>query len=233
MQKIPSGIEGFDKIAKGGVPRKKITVVMGPPKSGKTTFSAQFLVGGILISREPGVFVTIDEPPEKIIKKMKELGWDILEYINKGLWEFIDASPHLEQNFEISGNYDLGGLLIQIKMAIQKIKAKRIVLDSLSVLFNRFPDIGIIERDIFRLKSWLRPYSVTSIITNETNNEILEKLYCKISNYAYDNVIKLKNPLNGEHRSIEIIKYQGNKYLKGKHLFTIENKRGIVIIPND
>jgi circadian clock protein KaiC len=233
MQKIPSGIEGFDKISKGGVPKKGVTVILGPHSSGKTTFGVQFLVGGILKSNEPAVFITLDETPNKIKMKMKGYGWDLLEYINKGLWDFVDLSPHLGEKFEFRGDYNLGGLLIQIKMAIDKIKAKRIVLDSLSVLYNRFPNTEIIKRDLLVLKSWLKAYSVTSIIINEMNDEIPEDFHHKIVRKTSDNIIRLKNPLNTELRTIEIVKYQDNNYLKGKHFFTIEKRRGITIIPTD
>lgn len=233
MQKISSGIEGFDKISKGGIPKKKLTVIMGPRNSGKTIFSSQFLVGGILGSNEPGVFITLDETTEEIITKLNGFGWDVLEYIDKGLWDFVDLSPHLQENLEFYGDYDLGGLLIQIKMAIKKIKAKRIVLDSLNVLCNRFPNTKIIKKDILRLKSWLNAYSVTSIITNEINDEIPEDLPYEIIKNVCDNIIWVKNSLKEENRTIEIVKYQGNDHLKGKHHFSIEKRRGIIIIPTN
>lgn len=232
MQKIATGIEGFDAISKGGIPKKELTAIIGPSCSGKTTLGVQFLMGGILISKEPGVYITLDDPQEIIINKMKEFGWDILEYMNQGLWEFVDVSPHFKDDYEISGEYDLGGLLLQIQMAIKKIKAKRIVLDSLSVLFNRYPNIEIIKRDILRLKSWLNPYSITPLIINEIDGEILKKICYEIINNTCDNIISLK-PLSGEYGTIEIIKYQENNYLKGKHRFTIEKKYGIVIDPID
>lgn len=233
MQKITTGIEGFDKISKGGIPKKELTAIIGPPCSGKTTLGVQFLMGGILRSNEPGVFITLDETQEIIINKMKEFGWNILEYMNQGLWEFIDVSPHFKDDYEISGDYDLGGLLLQIQMVIKKIKAKRIVLDSLSVLFNRYPNIEIIKSDILRLKFLLKNYSVTPLIINEIDGEILKKICYEIVDNTCDNIIRLKNPLNGEYGAIEIIKYQGNNYLKGKHHFTIEKNNGIIIIPID
>ena len=233
MPKIPIGIEGFDKFCKKGIPEKKLTVVMGPPRSGKTIFGMQFLIRGILISKEPGVFITLDENQETVISKTKELGWDISEYVNQGLWEFIDVSSHFKDDYEISGDFDLGGLLLQIQMAVRKIKAKRIVMDSLSVLFSKYPDIETIKKGILQLKSWLNTYSVTSLIIDEIDGEILKKIYSEIINKTCDSIIKLQNPLKGGYRTIEIIKYQGNNYLKGKLNFTIEKNQGIVIVPID
>ena len=232
MQKVPTGIKGFDKITYGGVPRGTVTLVLGPPKSGKTIFSAQFLMGGIIESNEPGVFITFSDTPESIIKNMGLFDWDVLDYMKKGLWEFVDVSFNLEESLEFSGDYDLEGLLIQIKMAIEKIKAKRIILDSINLLFQRYPNSEIIKSEIIRIKSWLESLSVTSIITNQLDEEIDEESCYNIANYTCDNVILLKNLLYKEpsRRTVEILKFQGNNFQKGKHLFSIEDRRGIFII---
>ena len=102
--------------------------------------------------------------------------------MKKGLWEFIDVSFNLEESLEFSGDYDLEGLLIQIKMAIEKIKAKRIILDSINLLFQRYPNSEIIKSEIIRIKSWLESLSVTSIITNQLDEEIDEESCYNIAN---------------------------------------------------
>ncbi|TFG26722.1 MAG: circadian clock protein KaiC [Promethearchaeota archaeon] len=232
IEKIPSGIDGFDIISMGGIPKNRTTLISGTPGSGKTIFCTQFLLGGILNSKEPGVFVTFEERPEDIITNMTDFGWDIPNYEDSGLWKFVDVSLNLGNNFEISGIYDLSGLLIRIKTAVEMIGAKRVVLDSLAALFSRFPDKTIVRDEILRLKSCLNSLAVTSLITTENYNDYGDNNQYNIIDFVSDNVIVLNNSLSEEYRrrTIEILKYRGTNHKKGKHSFTIKQNRGVVII---
>src|SRR5688572_7966970 len=45
LSKVATGIEGFDEISLGGLPRNRTTLVMGGPGTGKSVFALQTLVG--------------------------------------------------------------------------------------------------------------------------------------------------------------------------------------------
>jgi circadian clock protein KaiC len=62
LNRVNTGIQAFDDLVVGGLPRGRATVVAGSPDSGKTVFAMQFLAHGITDNAEPGVFVTFDEP---------------------------------------------------------------------------------------------------------------------------------------------------------------------------
>ncbi len=233
IEKIPSGIEGFDIISMGGIPKNKMTLISGTPGSGKTIFCTQFLVGGIITSNEPAVFVTFEESPEDIIINMEHFGWDIQHYLDASLWKFVDVSPRIDEDFLIRGNYDLSGLIVRIKSAVEKIRAKRVVLDSISVLFNKYPDTDIIRKEIIRLKSLLKSLYVTSLITSERYEELGGgSSHYDVLDFVSDNVIIFKNSMFEEYRrrTIEIMKYRGAAHKKGQHSFTIKNNKGIIVI---
>ena len=63
VQKLPTGIEGFDDICHGGLPNARSTLVSGTSGTGKTVFSLQYLHHGICNFDEPGIFVTFEESP--------------------------------------------------------------------------------------------------------------------------------------------------------------------------
>ncbi|MFO7797148.1 MAG: circadian clock protein KaiC [Promethearchaeati archaeon] len=232
IKKIPSGIDGFDILSMGGIPENRMTLLSGTPGSGKSTFCVQFLIGGINHSKDPGVFITFEESPEDIIINMKDFGLDIQKYKDSGFWEFVDISPRIEDDFLVRGDYDLSGLIIRIKNAVEKINAKRVVLDSIAVLFNRFPDKSIVRKEIIRLKSCLKSLSVTSIITMEQYEEFGKDSHYNILDFVSDNVILLQNTIFEEHRrrTIEILKYRGVPHKKGRESFTIKKNEGIIII---
>ena len=47
VQKLPTGIEGFDDVCRGGLPTSRSTLVSGTSGTGKTVFSLQYLHHGI------------------------------------------------------------------------------------------------------------------------------------------------------------------------------------------
>ena len=132
VQKVPTGIEGFEHVSMGGIPKSRTTLLSGTSGSGKTIMALEFLWKGVTRFKENGVFVTFEETPNDIVKNVKSLGWDfdILEKQSK--IGFVDASPSPDDK-EIVGTYDFSALLARIEYAINKVKAKRLAMDSISV----------------------------------------------------------------------------------------------------
>ena len=60
LEKTPTGINGFDEITNGGLPAKRPTLVCGEAGAGKTLFSIEFIVRGILQFNEPGVIMVFE-----------------------------------------------------------------------------------------------------------------------------------------------------------------------------
>ncbi|HMQ35464.1 MAG TPA: ATPase domain-containing protein, partial [Chloroflexaceae bacterium] len=129
IERLPTGIPGFDHIANGGLPRGRTTLVSGTAGSAKTVFAAQFLAAGVGAG-EPGVFITFEEAPEDLRKNMRGFGWEIAEWEGQGRWAFVDASPQPD-DLVVLGAYDLGALIARIEHAVRRVGATRVSLDSL------------------------------------------------------------------------------------------------------
>ena len=110
LKKILTGIEGFNIITEGGLPRGRATLISGTSGSGKTLFSLEFLWHGMTRFKENGVFVTFEETPRDICNNVKSLGWDLEAMQEAGKLAFVDASPIAEDK-EPTGKYDLGALV--------------------------------------------------------------------------------------------------------------------------
>ena len=233
ITKLPTGIAGFDLVADGGLPQGRTTLVSGTAGSGKTIFAAQFLAEGILQANETGVFVTFEESPEDIRRNIASLGWNVTEWERQGLWSFVDAAPQTEEDAVVIGSYDLGALLARIESAITHIHAKRIALDSLGAILNRFQDAATVRSELFRIASALKHLGVTAVMTAERAHEYGDITRYGVEEFVADNVIILRNVLEEEkrRRTIEILKFRGTSHHKGEFPFTIIPGEGIVIIP--
>ena len=83
VQKLPTGIEGFDDICQGGLPIGRSTLISGTSGTGKTVFSLNFLYNGIRQFDEPGIFVTFEESPLDILRNASSFGWNLQEMVEQ------------------------------------------------------------------------------------------------------------------------------------------------------
>ena len=61
LKKVPTGINGFDEIAGGGLPAGRPTLVCGSAGCGKSLFGLEFLMRGAMQYGEPGVLMSFEE----------------------------------------------------------------------------------------------------------------------------------------------------------------------------
>ncbi|MGL5080700.1 MAG: circadian clock protein KaiC [Microcoleaceae cyanobacterium] len=231
VQKIRTMIEGFDDISHGGMPVGRTTLVSGTSGTGKTLFAVQFLYNGITHFDEPGIFVTFEESPSDIIKNASSFNWDLQGLIDQGKLFILDASPDPEGQ-DIVGNFDLSALLERIQYAIRKYKAKRVSIDSVTAVFQQYDAARVVRREIFRLVARLKQVGVTTIMTTEREAEYGSVARFGVEEFVSDNVIIVRNVLEGERRrrTMEILKLRGTTHMKGEYPFTMTNN-GISIFP--
>jgi circadian clock protein KaiC len=229
LEKSPTGIKGLDEITEGGLPKGRPTLISGSAGSGKTLLSMQFLAHGALKYNEHGVFVAFEETPEELMKNFSSLGFDLKKLIdtNKILIDYIYIDPN---EIEETGAYDLEGLFIRLGSAIDAIGAKRVVLDTIEVLFSGFSNEAILRSELRRLFRWLKSKGVTAIVTGEKGEKTLTRY--GLEEYVADCVIVLDNRMDNQiaTRRMRIIKYRGSMHGLNEYPFLIEDD-GISVLP--
>lgn len=231
VRKIRTLIEGFDDISHGGLPVGRTTLVSGTSGTGKTLLATQFLYNGITQFDEPGVFITFEESPADIIKNACSFGWNLQQLVDEGKLFILDASPDPEGQ-DVIGNFDLSALIERIQYAIRKYKAKRVSIDSVTAVFQQYDAASVVRREIFRLVARLKQVGATTIMTTERIEEYGPVARFGVEEFVSDNVVIVRNVLEGERRrrTIEILKLRGTTHMKGEYPFTITN-HGINIFP--
>lgn len=233
IEKLQTGIPGFDHITNGGIPKYRTTLISGTAGSAKTVFAVQFLAEGIMKSDEHGVFVTFEESPTDICCNMYGFSWDIDKWEREGKWAFVDASRQPGEEPIYAGDYDLGALLARIENAVQQVNATRVSMDSLGAIFSQLSDGATVRNELFRISSALKKMGVTTVMTAERTEEYGEIARFGVEEFVADNVIILRNVLEEEkrRRTIEILKFRGVSHQKGEYPFTVIPEQGIVAIP--
>lgn len=232
LEKIPTGIPGFDHVARGGLPRGRATLVAGTAGSGKTVFATHFLAAGITQAGEPGVFVTFEDSPEDLRRNMLGFGWNIADWEREGRWAFVDATPEPVGTTPIVGSFDLGGLLSRVEHVVRRTGARRVALDSLSALFMQYSDATLLRSELHRLVSRLKELGVTIVFTGERTEDYGDVTRFGVEEFVADNVVLLRNVLTDERRrrTLEILKIRGATHERGEVPFTV-HREGIVVIP--
>jgi len=233
IERLPTGISGFDDIAAGGLPAGRPTLLTGTTGSGKTLFAVEFLARGILRFGEPGVFVTSEETAGAIRRNAISQGFDVGRWESDGMWTFVDASADIGEGIETVGTYDFGALIARIEHAIRGNGAKRVSFDSFSSIFSRFDNVGIIRHELVRIVAALKSLGTTLLLTSERIHEYDGLSRYSVEEFVLDNVIVLRNVLLEERRrrTIEIVKFRGLPHRTGEWLFTIDPREGFVVIP--
>ncbi len=229
LEKVPTGIQGFDEVTHGGLPKGRPTLVCGGPGSGKTMFGMEFLVRGATRYFEPGVFMSFEETTEELKKNSASLGFDLNRLVaSKKL--FLDY-VHIERSeIEETGEYDLEGLFIRLDHAIKSIHAKRVVLDTIESLFAGLPNPSILRAELRRLFRWLKAKGMTAIITGERGIDTLTRQ--GLEEYISDCVIILDHRVSSQisTRRLRVVKYRGSTHGTNEYPFLIDEK-GISVLP--
>jgi circadian clock protein KaiC len=132
--KARTGIEGFDEITHGGLPRGRTTLLEGGPGSGKTLMALQTLVNGARLDNEAGIFVAFEETSHRIMANAAQFGWNLVDLQKKKLF-FLDAQP--TPDFVQSGSFDLGGMLAALDAKVKEVKARRIARGLTAIITSK------------------------------------------------------------------------------------------------
>lgn len=209
IHKMPTGIDGFDEITLGGLPRRRLTLLLGAAGSGKTVFALQTLVNGARQWGEPGIFVAFEEQSSQIIENAATFGWD-LEQLEREELFFLDArlSPDTVQ----TGEFDLIGMLAPLKAKADDMGAKRIVFDSLDVLLSLLGDPIAARQEVYRVRDWLQDSDLTGIITSRVMLDNFPPH--EFVQFISDCVVLLKQRVIEQigMRELRVLKYRGSDF---------------------
>jgi circadian clock protein KaiC len=227
--KVPTGIAGLDEITLGGLPKGRPTLVCGGAGSGKTQLGMAFLVNGARVYDEPGVFVAFEETPRELSQNFASLGYGIDELIRQK--KLVVDYVYVERSeIEETGEYDLEGLFVRLGHSIDSIGAKRIVLDTIEVLFSGLSNHAILRAELRRLFRWLKEKGITALITGERGTGQLTRH--GLEEYVSDCVVLLDQRVENQiaTRRIRVVKYRGTTHGTDEYPFLID-ENGISVLP--
>ncbi|SFM44521.1 RAD55 family ATPase [Methanolobus profundi] len=240
MARVPTGIPGFDELIEGGFIENDVILLTGGPGAGKSTFGSQYLYAGIMNHDEPGVYVTFEETPARIMRNMWRHGWDMERLIKEDKLRVIRADPiaydrYIKKTMEPEKvgdheNATLETVLKQIYASVREIDAKRLFIDSLTSLKISSDPVHVRHIILEFIKN-VESFDCTTLITSEINKDPEN---FSVEEYLAEGVICLKvNRIGGERiRSLEILKMRGVKHDEVLRPYIIADK-GIIVYSSE
>ena len=214
-ERIKSGIPGLDKLIDGGLVKGSSVLISGGTGTGKTVFCLQCLWEG-LRNGESCVYITLEETAEELRQDALVFGWDFKEYEKKGKFKFVEKNILEDTNFEF---FD-----------IDRMKANRVVIDSISLLSLVVEDRSSMRGRLQELVKSLKERKVTTLLISESIDEE-HSSRLGIEEFVVDGTIILKFTSVGAQagRLLFIRKMRRTKHSEDLHPIKIENK-GIQIL---
>jgi circadian clock protein KaiC len=229
LPKAATGIAGLDDITLGGLPTGRPTLVCGAAGCGKTLLAMTFLVNGATQYGEPGVFMSFEERAADLAANFASLGYDLDGLAAEGKLA-IDHVRVERSEIEETGEYDLEGLFVRLGYAVDRIGARRVVLDTIESLFSGFTDPSILRAELRRLFGWLKDRGLTTVVTGERGDGQLTRQ--GLEEYVSDCVIVLDNRVEQQitTRRLRVVKYRGSAHGTNEYPFLIDGQ-GISVLP--
>ncbi|MCI4331349.1 MAG: AAA family ATPase [Thermoplasmata archaeon] len=182
-ERVPTGVPGLDEMLSGGFPAGSVVLVTGLPGTGKTCFGLQFLTSGAARG-ERGAFLSLEEDESALVATARQFGWAVDQAVSSGTLKIVRLDPReTKQNLHrIQG---------EVVKELQAFGAKRIVVDSVSLLNMLAEDEAGRRSTLFTLAGACRASGATTVLTAEADPLHPEVTRDGLSEYVADGVILL------------------------------------------
>jgi circadian clock protein KaiC len=224
-----TGIVGLDDILGGGFAPYRLYLVEGDPGSGKTTLALQYAIEGVR-REEAGVYITLNETKAELQDVAASHGWSLdgLEIV-----ELVAEEQELEPDNQYTmfqpSEIQLGETTKAILAEVERIKPKRVVIDSLSELRLLAQSALRYRRQILALKQFFASRKCTVLLLDDKTFEVsdlqLQSIVTGVLTLEH-----LSPEYGAERRRLRVKKLRGQKFRGGLHDFNIATG-GLVVFP--
>jgi KaiC/GvpD/RAD55 family RecA-like ATPase len=232
-------ISGFDDLfAEGGIPKGNTVLIAGGAGTGKSTLCRQICYN--LVSKgNKCMYVSCEEPIDRIEKSMLNFGWDITPYKKDGsfLLQKINPLDILRMKFgSLGGSGSATDVSYKIKPLVipKDFKPDVIAVDSLTAIIaasiSKEKNYRLYLQQLF---GFFEETGATSFLISETEQIPTRYSDTGIEEFLADGIIVLYNIQRGDIRenAVEVVKMRYSSHQKKMVAMEITDK-GITIYPD-
>ena len=220
VQRTSTGVSGLDDILYGGLPSGQMYLLEGNPGTGKTTIALQFILEGARIG-EQTLYVTLSESREELESAADSHGWSLVDV---NIVEFVpeESSLSAEDSYTVfhPDEVELADTIKKLIEEIERVQAKRVVLDSLSELRLLASEPVKYRRQLLALKRYFAGRGMTTLLLDDKSGDADD---VQLQSIAHGVVRLTKHPRTYgiTRRQIEVVKVRGSGFREGLHDYSI------------
>ncbi|MFH1390881.1 MAG: ATPase domain-containing protein [Candidatus Diapherotrites archaeon] len=226
MERIQTGIKGFDELVAGGFPKSSTVLVSGGAGTGKTIFGLTYLYSGAKDFNEAGLYITLEGNLKNLVWNMESFGWNIKPLQDTNKFKIYKLNLHTQENVERQIEEELK----VIAKLVKDMNCKRLVVDSTTALGVWISEPGRTRHLLYSFADSLKNLGCTTILIAETKGGKLDFSAFGVEEFLVDGVVSLY--FVPPNRSIFVRKMRGTNHSKTPHAFNI-SEIGIEVKPRD
>jgi circadian clock protein KaiC len=227
-ERVKTGIEGLDSMLYGGIPQRSQILLIGDAGSGKTLMAFEIAYKNASAGIQT-TYITLEENKKALI----DFAVTTFSGFPDAIKLILNKKINIEEkriNYPIKTPENLQTAIADIIKTTEKNNSKLLIIDSFSLLRALYTDDRSFTRGINYIVENIRNQNVTSIMTFESSEKILEKTPGLFEESMFDGIIRLgKNTPDSELPFlITIVKMRYSRFKRTTNPFTI-TPQGIVI----
>ncbi len=209
-QRLSMGVPELDAMLGGGLPAGYSLLVVGPSGSGKTVLATQFLAEGVRAG-EPGVIAAFEKSPNQL------LSYSLNQMVASGAVGLINT-----RTLDLSIDEILHDMIVMI----DRMKAKRVVIDSLSGFELALASVyrEDFREALYRMVAVLTGMGVTVLMTAELEDQYSMLRFSSYGNAFLADAILMQRyvEIAGQFkRVLSVVKVRGSEHSKDIRFFDV------------
>jgi circadian clock protein KaiC len=228
-KRIATGISGLDDILSGGLPAEHLYLIEGDPGTGKTTLALQFLMEGVRAG-ESSLYITLSESKRELLIAAESHGWN-LDHVT--IFELLpdESSLRPDQQYTVyhASDVELVDTTAAVLEQVEKLKPRRVVIDSLSELRMLAQDPLRYRRQILAFKQFFAGSGCTVLLLDDRTSTDRDLQLQSIA-HGVLSMENLAREYGASRRRIKILKLRASSFREGFHDYCIV-KGGLEVFP--